>query len=123
MILYHITTRAEWQAAQRARSYASATLTDAGFIHASTREQVIEVANAFYRGQQDLVLLVMDADLLRSEIRWEPPDHPTSGASAPLPEQDLFPHLYGPINLDCVVQVLDLMPDAGGLFDLPDALR
>lgn len=118
MTIYHITSRAAWQAAQRARSYASPTLTDVGFIHASTREQVIQVANAFYRGQDDLVLLVIDVNRLQADVRWEPPDH-IAETDEPPPEQGLFPHIYGPINLTAVTDVLALTPDSAGLFVFP----
>jgi len=122
MIVYHITTRTEWQAALEAGVYTSPTLDSAGFIHASTVEQVIPVANAFYRGQEDLILLVINAALLRSDLRWEPPDH-IAETDAPVPEQGLFPHIYGPIALDSVVEVLDLLVDSAGVFDLPTSLR
>jgi uncharacterized protein (DUF952 family) len=121
MIVYHLTTRAEWQAALEAGAYTSPTLDSAGFIHASTVEQVIPVANAFYRGQKDLILLVIDTDLLQSDLRWESPAHIAETDDPP--EEGLFPHIYGPIALDCVVEVLDLPANADGVFDLPASLR
>lgn len=115
-MILHITTRSAWQAAQASGQYVHPSLEIEGFIHASTAEQITAVANAFYRGQADLVLLVVDERRLSSELRWEPP----AGPPAPgITKSDLFPHIYGPLNLEAVARVLDLKPDAEGLFALP----
>ncbi len=78
------------------------------------------VAAKYYRGQTGLVLLVLDPERLTSVLRWEPP---AEGSPPPgVPSDALFPHLYGPLNLDAVVQVLDFEPDSKGEFSLPAAL-
>jgi uncharacterized protein (DUF952 family) len=101
-MIYHITPRSEWVAAQAAGSYRSASLGSEGFIHCSTPIQVPAVAKAFYRGQVGLVLLAIDESLVRSDLRWEAPaGHPAEGISP----EDLFPHIYGPINLDAVLRI------------------
>jgi uncharacterized protein (DUF952 family) len=113
MTIYHITSRAEWEAAQTCGEYTAPSLASEGFIHCSTAKQVIHVANAFYRGRNDLVLLVLDETATRSELRWEPPAGPPA---AGVSESDLFPHLYGPINLEAVVRIVNLQPDSAGMF-------
>lgn len=116
MTIYHITSRAEWGSAQAKGEYVAPSLKSEGFIHCSTAAQVVHVANAFYRGRSGLVLLVLDETGLSSELRWEPPDGPpAAGISA----SDLFPHIYGAINLQAVVRILDLEPDSAGTFYLP----
>jgi uncharacterized protein (DUF952 family) len=40
-----------------------------------------------------------------------------------VPEGDAFPHIYGPINLDAVLQVLDFGADTSGQFFLPASLN
>jgi uncharacterized protein (DUF952 family) len=123
-IIIHIAHRAEWQAGQQAGEYRTPSLASQGFIHCSTPSQVLAVANAFYRGTPDLVLLLIDPHRLSAELRWEPPDHPEGEADVSAAEQSgsLFPHLYGPLNLDAVVRVVDFSPLADGTFSLPDAL-
>lgn len=115
-MILHITSRAAWQAAEQDGEYAASSLKNEGFIHCSTLAQAVPVANAFYRGQQGLVLLVIDEARAKPEIRWEPPAGAlVEGISA----SDLFPHLYGPLNLEAVVRVLDFPPGPTGAFSLP----
>jgi len=123
-IIVHITYRGEWDAAQVAGEYRTASLTSQGFIHCSTASQVIPVANAFYEGQHDLVLLVIDPNRLKAELRWEPPDPPQVDENVLEVEESrvLFPHLYGPLNLDAVVRILDFPSGADGSFLMSDAL-
>ena len=115
-MIFHITTRTAWQSAQAAGYYRDPSLDEAGFIHASTAPQVAAVANAFYHGQNGLVLLVIDEARLVAELRWEPPAGPPA---TDISESDRFPHIYGRLNLDAVVRVLDLTPDSTGIFTLP----
>lgn len=110
MILYHITSQADWARARMEGEYTADSLATQGFIHCSTRTQVLEVANALFGGRSDLVLLLIDASRLRAPVRYE---NLEGGAQ-------LFPHLYGSLNLDAVVQVLPFRPDSEGKFRLPE---
>jgi uncharacterized protein (DUF952 family) len=109
--IFHITQRQAWHAAQAQGLYRCESLDREGFIHCSTQAQVIRVANWFYRGQAGLVLLQIDADRLQAELRYDP-----------IETGEAFPHLYGPLNLESVVQVHTFEPQADGSFELPDAL-
>jgi uncharacterized protein (DUF952 family) len=119
MNILHITTRQAWIDATRAGAYSAPSLEEEGFIHGSTLKQVLPVAVRFYRGQTGLVLLEIDPARLSSELKWEPP---TGGPPPGVPEGDAFPHIYGPVNLDAIVQVLDFEAEANGDFSLPPAL-
>jgi uncharacterized protein (DUF952 family) len=114
MALYHIATIAQWQAAQALGSYLADSLETEGFIHCSTETQILQVANAFFRGQQGLVVLEIDRDRLVSEVRDEWVD---AGGMFPAEMSTVFPHVYGPINLDAVVRVVTLeMAGDGTLY-------
>ena len=97
-LIYHIATAADWEQARRVGRYTTSTrgrtLAEEGFIHASTAEQVPLVADAYYRDAPDLVLLVIDTERVRPELRYEQ-----------VPGQaDPYPHIYGPLNLDAVTE-------------------
>lgn len=121
--ILHITRRSEWEAARGEGVYHPASLESDGFIHLSQPPQVLHVANTFYMGQRGLVLLEVETDLLKADLRWEPPDSvplmPGKNQSSP---HGFFPHLYGPLNLEAVVAIHDFPPGADGLFDLPPEL-
>jgi len=116
-MIYHITSRTAWNETLERGDYRVESLETEGFIHCSTESQVVPVAEKFYKGQSDLCLLVIEPALLSSDLKWEPP----SGGTPPpgVPEGDLFPHIYGPINLEAVVQVVDLTSTPNGKYSLP----
>ena len=116
-MIFHITTHMAWDEARNAGEYRAASLLTEGFIHCSTLSQVIPVAEMYYKGEDGLILLMIEPTLLSSELKWEAP----SGGTPPpgVPEGDLFPHVYGPINLDAVVSASDFIHDANGDWILP----
>ena len=113
-MIYHITTRGEWAAAQQAGSYRTASLDSEGFIHCSTWQQVLPVAKLFYRGRGDLLLLRIDESRLHAPLVWEAPAHPDPDKAGEFDETDRFPHLYGELNLDAVVGLETLYERADG---------
>jgi uncharacterized protein (DUF952 family) len=112
--ILHVTSRASWSAARNAGAYTADSLESQGFIHCSNTVQVVRVANAIFKGQHGLVLLKIDPSRLTSELRYEP------GTDAP---DQLFPHIYGPLDLEAVTAVLDFEPGPDGTFSLPAELR
>lgn len=111
--ILHITTLPEWQAAKTAGQYSAPSLKSQGFIHCSLAHQLERVANKFYAGHSDLVILVIDPHRLTSELKME----------EAVDVDDDFPHIYGPLNLDAVVDVVDLQVSPDGLFHLPQGLK
>ncbi len=109
--ILHITQRLLWSAAQQLGKYRGDTLDSEGFIHCSTLVQLVGSANRFFKNQQDVVILVIDSDRVQAEIRYE-------GAEV----NNLFPHIYGELNIEAVVQAIDWHPRPDGLFALPPEL-
>lgn len=120
-MIYHITSKSEWEQAQKTGAYTAPSLDTEGFIHCSTREQILRVANAFYRGNDDLVLLCINEDALSSEVKWEDPVHPNPDDAPDTHDAELFPHVYGTIGVDKVATVVDFPERAEG-FNLPENL-
>jgi glutathione S-transferase len=90
--IFHLAVKNEWDMAVAAgtdyrRSTVDRSLAEVGFIHCSLADQVAGVAQRFYRGRRDLVLLVIQQSRVPHPIRVE-------GG---------FPHIYGPLPLDAVV--------------------
>jgi glutathione S-transferase len=108
-LIYHIAEAADWEQAQRDGQYTMSTrgrtLAEEGFIHASTASQVALVANAFYQGEPDLLLLIIDTERVGPELRYEQvPGQP-----------DPYPHIYGPLNLDAVLETRPFQAPASPL--------
>jgi release factor glutamine methyltransferase len=103
-LIIHLCPREEWLQSQQSGAFQDKSLQQDGFIHCSQIEQILDMANRYYRGVPDLILLWIDPDRLISEIRWETAD------------SALFPHIYGTINLDAVIAVTDLKPDIDGNY-------
>lgn len=116
-MIYHITSMMAWVKARERGDYRAESLETEGFIHCSTEEQVVPVAENFFKGQEGLLLLVIEPEYLTSDLKWEPP----AGGTPPpgVPVGDLFPHIYGPINLEAVVRVFDLQAQPDGKYSFP----
>lgn len=106
-LILHITQKEQWAQAKLVGIYCGDTLDVEGFIHCSTPEQVIKVANRLFADQKGLILLGIDADKVKPEIRYE-------GIA-----EDKFPHIYGALNIDAVFKVVEFEPGENGLFSLP----
>lgn len=119
--IYHLTTEIEWKLASESGTYSAPSLDDEGFIHCSTKEQILRVANAFYQDVDDVVVMVIDVDALTAEVKWEAPAHP-DGQDAPFEaDAEKFPHVYGTINMDAVITCLE-MPKGTDGYQLPDGI-
>ncbi len=110
--ILHITSGDAWTRAGVEGAYRGDTLATEGFIHCSTPRQAIRVANARFRGVNGLVLLRIDPDTVEPEIRYEEGE-----------PDELYPHIYGPLNLAAVLEVHTFEPQADGSFILPAGIE
>ncbi|MEU1475772.1 DUF952 domain-containing protein [Streptomyces sp. NPDC001668] len=98
-LIVHLTERSLWEEARARGRYEISTrgrtLQEEGFIHCSTREQLPGTAARFFADVPDLVVLVIDPARLDVPLKYE----------APAPGAEEFPHVYGPIPVDAVVDV------------------
>jgi uncharacterized protein (DUF952 family) len=102
--IYKILPRAEWAAAKAAGRYGGSALDlKDGFIHFSSAAQAQETARRHFARQDDLLVLAVEADDLGLALRWEA----SRGG-------DLFPHLYGTLDVALVRAVTEARLDEAG---------
>ena len=103
-LIYKILPASEWdRAVTIGRFEGSAIDMKDGYIHLSAAAQVQETARLHFRGQQGLVLVVLESDALGEALKWEP----SRGGV-------LFPHLYGPLDVALAQEVRPLSLGADG---------
>lgn len=105
----HFTWKSHWEAALKKGAYLPHDFDKDGFMHCSTMEQVVETANRYAAGDTNIVLLVIDPNLLLSPLKYEA--RPSTG--------EMYPHIYGELNLDAVIEVHDFPWSDKGTFVLP----
>jgi uncharacterized protein (DUF952 family) len=97
-MIYHVTTKENWDEALSAGFYEAPSLHTEGFIHNSKASQVQAVLERYYVGQTNLVLLHIEETKLTAELKYE---------LAPSINEE-FPHIFGVINLDAIVKTESL---------------
>ncbi|PVA11134.1 DUF952 domain-containing protein [Pelagivirga sediminicola] len=108
MMIYKIFRKPEWDALRAAGTTAGAPVDVAdGYIHFSTIGQAAETAAKHFAGEDDLMLLGVEAAPLGDDLRWEP----SRGGA-------LFPHLYRELRLDDVAWAQPL-PLKDGVHHFP----
>lgn len=106
--IYKILAREEWERALAQGQFEGSDVDRKdGYIHFSAAHQLRETARRHFSGLDDLLLLGVKAEALRSDLRWEK----SRGG-------DLFPHLYAPLAVASVHSVTPL-PWRGTAHDFP----
>ena len=115
MYIYHIVSKKDWSEAEERGAYHPESLDKEGFIHFSKTDQLITVANNFYKHQKDLIILRVFKDKVESDLKIEAPiEAPQSGL--------LFPHLYRDLKISEVDKCFEFPCNEAGEFKLPDDL-
>lgn len=96
------------------QSTLSSTLEDVGFIHCSFPNQTMEIANRRYAHVIDTLLLFVDTAKAKPPIQYE---------AALSGREGMFPHVYGPLNVDAVYATAQLERDSDGVFIAPAQLK
>jgi uncharacterized protein (DUF952 family) len=103
--IFHLTTPQAWAAAQEPGAYAPEHYADEGFIHCSTQSQLLESANKHFQKADALIVLILPAQKLGEELKWE-----ASRGGA------LFPHLYRPLSTEEVSGTFALQKNDEGTW-------
>jgi uncharacterized protein (DUF952 family) len=94
--IFHIADIDDFNKQISSGQYVAASLETEGFIHCSQKEQLRFVREKFFKGATNLLLLEIDPSLLSAKLVYETAD----GQS--------FPHIYGSINSDAIVNTTNL---------------
>ncbi len=105
MLIFKIVPRGEWESAGATYEGSAHDRAD-GFLHFSTGAQLPETLRLYYAGQDDLVLVAVDAATLGTALQWE---------RSPSRAED-FPHLFGALPVNAVKWTKPLARDASGSF-------
>ena len=94
MLIYHIVLPKIWEEFKDKAFYEAESLETEGFIHCSFAEQLDAVLDRYYNNAGDVLILSVETEKLTSPLVNE--------AST---NNDIYPHIYGPINRDAIVGV------------------
>ena len=113
MILFHIAEKNKWEESLKSGLYGDFSIEKDGFIHCSEFNQLLHVANNNLKSvNEKLVVLCIDSNRLKSEIKWE--INRNNGIT--------FPHIYGLINVDSVIDTVDFEKNLCGDYFISDKL-
>lgn len=96
-MIYHVISGASWKEQLHSEFLVVPSIQAEGFIHCCTKQQVEGVLARYFKGQSDLYLLEIDESRLICEVRFEKSTN-----------DELFPHVYGPINKRAILSVTQL---------------
>ena len=109
-LIYKICPASAWREAERQGVYrGSPDDVRDGFIHLSTATQVEGTARKHFFGQTGLFLIEVEAEALRDALRWERSRN-----------DELFPHLYGELDLGAVRRMISMHARSDGYHDIPE---
>ena len=94
MLIYHVVMPEAWEGSENRNFYEAESLETEGFIHCSYADQLDGVIARYYAEADKLVILSIDPNKLTSTLISEPSTN-----------DEPFPHIYGPINMDAIVAV------------------
>jgi len=104
--IYILSSQQEYKQAEESGFLVRDSIKDVGFIHASPEAELDRVANKYYKETIDPLVMIVDKKLVKPEIKWEPA---TGG---------LYPHIYGPLNMDAVTKIQEIALAKDGDFHI-----
>ncbi|WP_200531526.1 DUF952 domain-containing protein [Halorubrum sp. LN27] len=110
--IVHVLSRADWDTFQDQEEYHPRSLDEQGFVHCSKIGQIGLVADYNHADDDELMLVLLDESHLDAPVRYE-----TDGEDG----KSAFPHVYGPLTLDAVIEIFPFEQDETG-FRLPEDL-
>ena len=110
-LAYHGTTKKYFDSLDPAQPYVPEPYASEGFIHTTEgREAASITLTKYYKASgEPWVVLYIDKDRVTSPVRYDDP-------------AEVFPHIYGPLNRDAIIAVMDIDRAPDGTFLKPEPL-
>ncbi len=104
-VTYHLVPEDVWEARSKGTEYLPEAYEADGFVHCTDGEtELVAVGNRYYTGDaRPYVVVSISRDRLTAPVKYEDPAR-------------IFPHIYGPLNLDAVVDVRPVLRGKDGTF-------
>lgn len=104
-VTYHLVPKNAWDQQKDNAEYLPEAFGQDGFIHCTNGlDKLVEIANLFYTSDpRPFLALILDVSRIESPVRYDDPD-------------ELFPHIYGPLNTNAVVGLLEVRREENGTF-------
>lgn len=107
-LIFHITTENDFSTSKKNNNYHPESFDEEGFIHCSKGSQVEATANRLFSDKDQLLLLVIDVSALTTNVKYE--EDAERG--------ETFPHVYGTINIDAIMDKLKIFAENNGQFKI-----
>lgn len=104
--IYLLSSQQEYSQALFNGTLSRDSIVEEGFIHASPKSQLTRIANKYYTKTDQPLILIVDKNKVTAPIKWEPA---TGG---------LYPHIYGTLNTDAIVEVKNIALNEEGKYTL-----
>jgi uncharacterized protein (DUF952 family) len=119
--IYHLAAEREFRAQVKGNDYIPARFDQDGFIHCTGEpDTLLAVANDYFSDvEEPILVLVIETTKLAAEVRFEPPALVEGGGTSHLEDAQLFPHIYGPLNLDALAEI-GVLRKSDGVYQWPD---
>jgi uncharacterized protein (DUF952 family) len=107
-LTYHGTPAEHFDSISQTQPYVAPSFAQEGFIHCTDGEvRLAEILSAYYSdSKSDWLVLYIDKDRVAAPIKYQDPEN-------------VFPHIYGPLNRDAIIAVRELSRLPDGRFLAP----
>ena len=108
-VIVHVTPGNYWENAKAKHYFLPESLKRNGYISCATEQQLADSAQFLYKDKLNQKILYIKQEKVTAQIVYE--DIHETGQE--------FPHIYGALNVDAVIKVVDFKLSPSGQFDLP----
>lgn len=110
-IVTHIANISDWDDYRFKDYYKPKYYKQYGFIHCSTLSQTEDSLNKYFKETDSVIILIINTKKLKSKLKFEQPSSSNDNRI-----NELFPHIYGSINKDSIIEVIKIKKNSKGNF-------